>query len=408
MKPFLKLKSVDEILKLIAGFDCLESESVPLGASLGRRLSSAFFAPSDLPGFARTTVDGYAVRARDVFGASEGSPALLRLTGGTVMGKKPDIQVGEGEAVAVFTGGMLPEGADCAAMVEYSRMAPGGMLEITRSQAPGDNVVAYNEDAGRGSELMPAGHLIRPQEIGCFAAFGIKEIGVVRIPKVAIISTGDEIAPIEADISAPMIRDVNSHSLAALCGYAGVRPLQMGICPDDQDMLARRLELALEDADVILVSGGSSAGSRDHTLAAFMRMPEPALLAHGAAISPGKPFILAKSGKKPLLGMPGHVSSALICGRVFLLPLLERLQGCLAPPPVATVPARLTRSIASTPGRRDYIRCRLARSEDGYEATPVTLASAVISGLVQADGLLVCPENREGFDAGEVVAIQPI
>lgn len=408
MKPFLTLKSVDEVLVHIGAFEPLQKEIVGLGRACGRRIAQDFFAPDDLPGFARSTVDGFAAAAADTFGANETSPAILKCIGDCLMGQKPAFELAPGEAARILTGGMLPKGADCVIMVEYSRPACNNLVEISRTGAPGENIVEADEDAGSGALLIPAGKALRPQEIGCLAAFGIENVSVCRRPVVAVISTGDEIVPIQAAPAQGQVRDVNSHSLAALLQESGARVMAMGLIKDDKPALQTTLRSALQAADVVVVSGGSSAGSRDFTVDAFLGMPEAALIAHGVAIRPGKPFILARAGQKALIGLPGHVSGALICARVFILPLLQRLQGARKTARTPMLPAVLTRSIASAQGRRDYIRCVLSGPDSLPEATPLPSSSAVITGLVAADGLIVCPENREGFSKGEKVMVELI
>ena len=402
MKSFLSLKSVDEVLSLLENFAPLAEESVPLDECAGRYLARDFAAPEDLPGFDRSTVDGYAVRARDVFGAQEGSPALLECVGDCPMGRAPDIRLQEGQTARILTGGMLPEGADSVVMVEYSRPAGDNLVELVRSQAPGDHVLEHDEDAAAGKVLLPAGRRLRPQEIGLLAALGQVRVPVTARPRVAILSTGDEVVPFEEKPLPGQVRDVNSHSLAALCRSAGAEVRMAGLMRDDVEGLRKTVREMLDFADVVLLSGGSSAGMRDHTVDIFLSMPESELLVHGAAISPGKPFILARSGRICLMGLPGHVSSALVCARAFLLPLLCRLQG--GRPGIASgVPAVLSRSVASAQGRRDFIRVRLSRTEQGWTADPVTAPSGLISGLVEAVALVVCPENSEGLYAGQEV-----
>ena len=327
MKSFLTLKSVDEVLSLVETGAPLPAERVPLDECAGRRLAADFLSPEDLPGFARSTVDGYAVRARDVFGAQEGSPALLECGGDWPRGRAPDFSLGEGQTARILTGGMLPEGADCVVMVEYSRPAGERLVELIRSQAPGDHVLERDEDASAGSVLIAEGTYLRSQEIGLLAALGQSEVLVSRRPRVSIISTGDEVVPFTQKPAPGQVRDVNSHSLAALCRSAGAEVRLEGLVRDDMAALEAAVRDALSRADVVLLSGGSSAGMRDHTVDIFRAMPEGRLLVHGVAISPGKPFILARSGAVWLMGLPGHVSSALVCARVFLLPLLRRLQG---------------------------------------------------------------------------------
>ncbi len=402
MKSFLTLKSVDEVLSLVRTFEPLAEEIVPLDACAGRYLARDWSAPENLPGFDRSTVDGYAVRARDVFGAQEGSPALLECVGECPMGRAPEFSLASGQTARIFTGGMLPEGADCVVMVEYSRPAGGNLVELIRTQAPGDHVLERDEDAAEGCALLPAGRRLRPQEVGLLAALGQTDVPVRRRPRVAIVSTGDEVVPTERKPLPGQVRDVNSHSLAALCAAAGAQVRMAGLVRDDMAKLEATVRDALGWADVVLLSGGSSAGMRDHTVDIFLSMPESELLAHGAAISPGKPFILARSGGVCLMGLPGHVSSALVCARVFLAPLLRHLQGG-EEPVTPGVRAVLARAVASAQGRRDFIRVRLARSEQGWVADPVTAPSGLISGLVTADALVVCPENSEGLYAGQEV-----
>ncbi len=402
MKSFLTLKSVDEVLSLIRTFDRLPEESISLDESAGRYLAQDWAAPEDLPGFARSTVDGYAVRAQDVFGAQEGSPALLECVGDCPMGSAPSFSLAPGQTARILTGGMLPEGADSVVMVEYSRPVGDNLVELIRTQAPGDHVLERDEDAAEGSVLIPAGRRLRPQEAGLLAALGQQTVSVRRRPRVTILSTGDEVVPVERKPLPGQVRDVNSHSLAALCTGAGAEVRMAGLVGDDRAELEAAVREAAQWADVVLLSGGSSAGMRDHTVEVFLSMPDSSLLVHGAAISPGKPFILARTGGICLMGLPGQVTSALVCARVFLLPLLRHLQGGeeTVTPGVSAV---LSRSVASAQGRRDFIRVRLSRSADGWIADPVTAPSGLISGLVAADALVICPENSEGLYAGQSV-----
>ena len=408
MKPFLKLQSVDEILRIIFGLPVLPAEITPLEAACGRRAAKAFYAPHDLPGFRRSTMDGYAVIARDVFGASESNPALLQVTASCQMGKLPEFTLTHGQAAQIFTGAPMPAGADAVVMVEHTREAGRGQIEVGRSIAPGDHVIEADEDAAKGQEIIPAGKLLRPQEIGILAAFGAHEVETPRRPRVAIISTGDEIVPLDAPLSPGQIRDVNSWSLEAVCKGAGAITRRLGIARDEPAALREMLQEAAAEADIALVSGGSSAGMRDHAVEAFLSLPNSRILVHGAAISPGKPFILGLSGNVCLLGMPGHVTSALICARVFLEPLLHHLQGLVEPVPKPWFDATLSRSVASAHGRRDYIRCRLLVDGGEYVAMPLLAPSSVLGGLLEADGIVICPENSEGLSKGQKVKVYPI
>ena len=402
MKSFLTLKSVEEVLALVRTFSSLDTEEIPLSEASGRWLAEDWYAPEDLPGFDRSTVDGWAVHARDVFGAQEGAPALLECVADLSMGKAPELYLEEGYAARILTGGMLPEGADCVVMVEHSRPVNDTLVELVRSQAPGDHVVFRDDDAAKGALLIPAGRCLRPQEIGLLAALGQTSVPVRRRPRVVIVSTGDELVPCHEKPAPGQVRDVNSHSLAAFCRAAGAEVRLAGLVRDDVALLRETIARAREEADVVLVSGGSSAGMRDHTVDIFTSMPDSELFVHGVAISPGKPFILARSGGVCLMGLPGHVGAALITARAFLQPLLLHLQGGeerFRP----GVRARLTRSMASAQGRRDFIRVRLIRTAEGWDAEPILLPSGLMSGLVHADAVIVCPENSEGLYAGEEV-----
>lgn len=419
MKSFLKLQSVEEVLAHIQRFSPLSAETIALDQALGRHLAAPFTAPHDLPGFDRSTVDGYAVRARDVFGAGESSPALLEYAGDCRMGEACSLVLDEGQAARILTGGMLPAGADAVVMVEYSRQAGGNLLELTRSVAPGENVLHHDEDAAAGQACLPQGRRLTPQDLGLLAAFGQTQITVHVKPRIAILSTGDEIVPFDTTPAPGQIRDVNAHSIAALCRACGACVTLAGLVGDDAPALRRTVGTLMASHHAVVISGGSSAGMRDHTVEVFTSQPDSELLCHGVALSPGKPFILARSGNVALMGLPGHTGSALICARVFLRPLLARLQGRTAPAQAAPgVLARLGRPLASAQGRRDYIRVRLeALPEEEqapvpglpplrWRAMPLAVPSGCISGLTRAQGLVVCPENREGLYADEIVSVE--
>lgn len=409
MNSFLTLKSVNDILDLIGLFEIMESETKPLADSLGRVLAERFPAPEDLPGFDRSTMDGFAVRAKDVFGASEGQPAALDLIGECPMGETPSIVVGPGQAARIWTGGMLPQGSDAVVMLEYSRKVGENMIELTKPVAPQENIITSNEDAEKGEELLPAGRILRPQELGLLAALGQTEVLVRQRPKVAVISSGDEVVSAAVKPKPGQVRDINSHTLAALALAAGAEAKCFGLAGDTPEELRSLVLEALDWADVVLVSGGSSAGQRDFTVKVFASIPEVEILAHGVAISPGKPLIMAKRGQQSLWGLPGHAASALVCAEVFIRPLLKKLLG-VSDREVwrRGLRAVLSRPVASAQGRRDYIRVRLDPPEqpDGHlVATPVMGKSGLITTLVMADALVVCPEDLEGLDAGQLVDI---
>lgn len=408
MPEFLKVKSAEEVLALIERLAPLGEETVPLEEAAGRVLARDIHAGEDVPHFRRAVMDGYAVRARDTFGATESLPALLRVVGEVFMGKPAEPVVGPGQAVQVPTGGVLPEGADAVVMVEYTQEVGDGTIEVTRPVAPGDNILEAGDDIARGSVLFRAGWPLRSQDLGVLAAVGLGSVPVYRIPRVAIISTGDEIvAPETAPVPIGKIRDINTFVLSAQVREAGGLPGLRRVVPDDLDVLAAVCREALTDHDVVLLSGGSSVGARDYTVQVLDRLDGVELLVHGVAIRPGKPTILARRGAKVVWGLPGQPASAMIVFTAFVRPSLLRLQGAdpARVPKTRTCRAVLERNMPSVHGRADYVRVRIREEHGTVSADPVFGASAMISTLSQADGYVIVPEHVEGYEAGTEVTV---
>ncbi|MDR2825792.1 MAG: molybdopterin molybdotransferase MoeA [Deltaproteobacteria bacterium] len=411
MEKFLTLKSVDQILQLIQQFAPLDTEDISLEDSFGRILAEPFLAPQDLPGFTRSSMDGYAVRAKDMFGASENMPALFDCIGECHMGETPALVIGPGQTARIWTGGMLPPGADAVVMLEYARAAGKNQIELTRPVAPLDHVITADEDAAKGATLLTAGSRLRPQELGLLAAFGVHSISVYKKPRVAIISSGDEVVAISATPEPGQVRDINSYTLDALVRACGAESRRLGISGDKPTELLALVNTTIDWADVVLVSGGSSAGQRDCTAQVFEALGAK-ILAHGVAISPGKPLILARKNQKSFWGLPGHVASALVCAEVFIRPLLYQLSGRQVEAAWQSGhKAVLTRSVASAQGRRDYIRVRVrdnAQSGALPLATPLMGKAGLITTLVEADALIICPEDNEGLSAGQIVELHEL
>jgi molybdopterin molybdotransferase len=407
---FFRLQTREEVLALYPRFSPVGTEEVELAAACGRVLAAPINAPEDVPGFLRATMDGYAVRAQDTFGAGVGAPQYLDLKGEVPMGVAPTRGVGHGETLRVPTGAMLPEGADAVVMLEYTAEHPDGTLEVRRAVAPGENVLAPGEDVARGEALFPAGRRLRPQEIGLMAALGITRLAAYKKPRVAVISSGDEIVPLDDKPRPGQVRDANAYLAAAQVAQWGGLPLMYGIIPDDFDALRKTLAAALDDADLILISGGSSVGVRDLTLTAIQDLPDSEVMVHGVALRPGKPTILAALGQtnpKPLLGLPGHPASAAVVLEVLGRPLLLRLAGLNDPSPWGrSLTAVLSRNLAGASGREDYVRVRLRREGDTLWAGPVLGPSGLLSPLVKSDGLVMIPLGVEGLFKGEEVAVQ--
>ncbi len=378
------------------------AETIPITSALHRVPAAPVTAAHALPGFARSTVDGYAVRAADTYGVSEGLPGYLDVAGAVRMGAAPDVAVGPGTAVAMPTGGMLPPGADAVVMIEYTAEAASGTIEVVRPVAPGDGVVRADEDAAAGAGLVPAGRPLRAQDLGMLAAAGVTSVSVHACPRVTIFSTGDEVVPPGTQALLPgQVRDATAVALAALVTEAGGEPAEGGIVADDPGLLETALRAAIGGSDLIVISAGSSVGARDETAAAVGRLGEPGIWCHGLAIHPGKPTLLADCAGVPVIGLPGNPRSALVIFRLVGMPLVRLTGGCTSPPPEPAVRARLDRDVASAAGRLDVVQVRVA----GGCATPLFGMSALLSVLTAADGYVIIPEEATGLDAGTEVEV---
>jgi molybdopterin molybdotransferase len=410
MSEFLKVKTASEVLAIIKGIPPLPGETVPIHAAAGRVLSAPIRAPEAVPHFDRAVMDGYAVRARDTFGASETLPALLQASGEIRMGELPTQAIQPGSALAIPTGGMLPEGADAVVMVEYTQPLDEQTIEVTRPVAPGDNVLRRGEDIEEEEELFREGSRLRAQDIGVLAALGITTVNVFRKPRVAVFSTGDEVVPVESRALPPgKVRDINTHTLSSHLRQGGLAVSTFPILPDSLEALTAACRNAMEDHDAILLSGGSSVGARDFTLRILDAFPGSELLFHGIAIRPGKPAILGRIGQKLFWGLPGQPMSALIICQAFVMPSLAALEGVGSSghwrESGTAVSAVLSRQLPSVQGRTDYIPVILSRDEIPQQAVPLFGKSAMISILARADGYVIIPEHVEGLDAGTEVQV---
>lgn len=401
-REFFATRTVTEAL---AGFSPAlrtPTQTVALAEALGRVPTCDVIAPGPLPGFARSTVDGYAVRAADTYGASEGLPCYLDVVGAVRMGRQPDVTVTAGAAVEMPTGGVLPAGADAVVMVEYTNETMPGTVEVLRPIAPGGGVVHADDDVTAGTVLTPAGRPLRAIDLGMLAAAGVTKLLTHARPRVAILSTGDEVVPpATATLRPGQVRDAIAPALAGLVVEAGGWPVPCGIVPDDPAALRCALQLALAQSDLVVVSAGSSVGTRDATAEAVASLGKPGIFCHGLAIKPGKPTLLAECDGVPVIGLPGNPLSALVVFRLVGIPLVWRLAGCTTPPPEPSVIASLTRDVPSEAGRRDVVQVQL----DGGQAEPLFGASALLSVLTRADGYLVVAEPATGLDAGADVSV---
>lgn len=390
----------------------IPQKSIPLGfeeclttQALGRVTYAPVLAPYPLPTFQRSSVDGYAVRAVDTYGASEGLPAYLPIIGEVPMGSKPGFILSAGQCALIYTGGMLPEEADAVIMVEYTQTSQNGEVEILRATAVGENVIKVGEDVEKGEVVIPAGVRLRPAEIGGLMALGITRLPVTCKPSVGILSSGDEVVSPEDEIKLGQVRDVNTYTLSALVVESGGEVHAYGIIPDQFESLYTATTKAFRECDLVVITAGSSASSRDLTAEVINRLGKPGVLVHGVNIRPGKPTILAVSDGKVVIGLPGNPVSALIIAKLFLVPVLSALSGLRQLRPRPSTLARLTTNVPSQAGREDWVAVRLLRSASGYQAEPIFGKSNLIFTLARADGLVRIPLDATGLSAGEIVEV---
>ncbi len=407
MESFFKVKRPEEVFKIIEQFGPSGEETIPLEDALGRVLRRDIISKEDLPHFFRSVVDGYAVKSRDTFGAGESLPALLEISGEVLMGRDSGTVIREGQALKIPTGGMLPENADGVVMKEHCHLLDEKTLEVSRAISPLENIIQPGDDFKQGVTVLNKGHALRPQDVGLLAGIGQTDVPVYTRPRVAIISTGDEIIPIHEQPRPGQVRDINRYTLGAFCQRVGADPVHMGLASDDFDALKALVKKSLSQAETVWISGGSSVGTKDLTLKIFETLPDFELLVHGISISPGKPTIIGRSGPKPVIGLPGHVASALVVADVFLTSLISRLSGRLDSSGgfQAKVESVLARNIESASGREDYIRVKLVQEGDALIAEPIFGKSGLISTLVEADGLIRIDMNTEGLYEGQTVNV---
>ena len=425
--------SVEEVWRIIQdSIHPLPTETVPIEEAGGRICSERILSPEDLPGFDRSTVDGYAVYSRDTFGASDSAPSLLTLVGEVRMGEgAPSLDLGN--CLYVPTGGMIPQGADAVVMMEYTEPL-GDLIQVLRPVSPGENVIVRGEDFRKGDPVLEAGQRIRAQELGALSALGMEKIKVYGSARVTVLSTGNELVTYETRFLPPgKVRDCNAPMLLELCRKKGAIPWYGGILADDPAEFREALKKAVQEFDFVLLSGGSSVGTRDFTADVLDELSGGNLLVEGVSIQPGKPLLLAVCNGKPILGLPGHPVSALSSFLLFGTRILDRLQGRAVPSYQPSVRAELTMNVPSKPGRTDVVRVKLVRKGEskarvtqvygvtqeegvrkgdagtyggaGWQAFPLFGRSGIIHTLTEADGFVIVPPDREGLEAGELVEI---
>jgi molybdopterin molybdotransferase len=385
------------------------TEILPLAETLGRVCTDNIVSPENLPPYPRSTMDGYAVRSIETFGASEKLPAYLEISGEVAMGKFPEKGPQPGSCYAIATGGILPPGTDAVIMLEHTVAIDETMIEVVQPVAAGANVIRVGEDIAAGDILLPAGHMIRPQDIGLLAGVGLNSISVFHRVRVGIISTGDEIVPYDQQPTPGKIRDMNSASLAAQTRNTHAIPTFYGIAADTEENLTTLLQDAMTANDIVLLSGASSVGKRDLGEMVINKMGSPGIIIHGVSVKPGKPVIIAKAKDTMVFGLPGHPVSTAVTFDLFVRPAILHLSGLKGDFffPDRTISARLTRNLNSASGRTDFIRVNIRISQKNEaEAHPVLGKSGALSTMVKAHGYIEIAEKLQGLKEGTMVEVK--
>jgi len=398
----LNVITIEEAIEIIAqtqgdGSPVSTQENRPSVLSVGRVLHEDIIATEDIPGFNRSTVDGYAVISSDTFGCSESTEALLTLKGEVLMGQSADISLIKGACAVVSTGGELPSGADAVVMLEHTEDYGNDMIGIQKPVAPGNNVIFKGDDVKAGESVLTSGTILKPHDIGILSALGHSEVTVRAKPKVAIISTGDELVEVTETPKRGQIRDVNTPMLISAVTTYGAQAQSLGIIKDDEAAIRAAVKQAIKESDIVLISGGSSAGTRD--LTARIIEAEGELIFHGIAMKPGKPTIFGKIYGKPIIGLPGHPVAAYFVTHLIIRPLIANYLGAKLKD--ITTTAKISESISSNHGRTEYIPVKL----ENDVAIPIKSKSSLITSLADIDGYISIPRDSEGLAKGEEVKV---
>jgi len=382
----------------------LEEIEIDTNKSLGRVLAEDIYAPFDLPEFHRSTVDGYAIWSKDTFGASDSLPVFLNYVGMVDMGVDTNLSVSTGKAVYVPTGAMIPNGADGVVMIEYVELLDSHTIAVHRSVAPGDGMVLKGEDLKKDSLILKKGRRLKPQDIGALAAVGIKHIKVLEKPRVAILSTGDEIVSPDEEVPFGKIRDINTYTISAMAEQMGCEVTFKAVVKDDYHLLIKILEPLVKENQIVIISGGSSVGTKDVTAKVIDDLGEPGMFVHGVAVKPGKPTIIGKAGNAALFGLPGHPVSAMIVFKIFVEYLIHDIMKYEIEKNIV-LQALADTNIHSSPGKETYQMVIIEKSGEDYIAKAIHGKSGAISLMTRAQGYIKIDTNKEGVKKGEKVDV---
>jgi len=399
LKGFEKLTSIDKarstLLKQLK-LEKLQSVQIPTSMALRRVTAEDIVAKNDLPPFDRSAVDGYAVKAENTFEASQFSPRLLKLTKNNKLGKN--------EAREIWTGNPLPKGADAVVMLEYTKTRQN-KIEVWVPVTPSKNVSKKGEDVKRGDIAIKSGTRLKPHHVGLLAALGITHVSAVKKPKVALLSTGNELMELGRKPKPNQVVDANRLILSCMCQELDAEPLDLGITKDNLNEIDAKIREGIEKADILITTGGTSVGYADVVPAAVNQIETPGVIVHGVAMRPGMPTALAVLCGKPVIILPGNPVAAMIGFEVFARPLILKLLG-IKYEPRPMLKAELTQKVPSTLGRQVFLRVHVSEREGKFFAEPVrTKGSGILSTMTKANGYVIIPEDREGLDDGESVTV---
>lgn len=399
---FLKSVTSKEALEIIRSFPVvLEVESADIEGAVGRVLGEDIIAEEDIPPFPRSLVDGFAIKAKDTYGARETTPSFLNTIGEIRVGETAQVSIHDGQCIYISTGAMIPEGADGVVMQEYARRM-GEAIEITRTAHQGENICYAGEDIKKGSNVLTKGKRLSPFDLGIFSALGIARIPVYKKPRIGIVSSGDEIVEIIEKPPLGKIRDINRYTISSLLKKEGSIVTFFGIAKDNLKDISKRL-IAAKESNILMVSGGSSKGERDFIIDSIEELGGEVLF-HGINIKPGKPTIFGRLWGKPIFGLPGHPVSCMMVGIRFVVPLLRNLEGERFPEGLR-IRGMLTTNVPSTYGVEEYVRVSASLVDGQYHVSPIFAKSSVISSLAEATGYIIVPEGREGYEKDEEVEV---
>lgn len=408
MRQFFSVMEVSECEQELKKVSMYGIEERNIIDSIGYVLAEDIYAKEDIPQGIRSCMDGYAVQSKDTIGASEHNPLYLECIDSVTVEEPSKEQVSERTCMEIVTGAILPEGADAVVMVEYTQVLGKGTIAIGRSVTPKEHCMLAGEDAKKDSIALCKNTRIRTQEVALLATLGFSSIRVYRKPKIAIFSTGNEIVEPESSIRPGLVRDANSYSVEGLLRSLGYTTSHFPIVPDDVKILQERLEESLECSDIVLLSGGSSIGSRDHTIEAIENIEGIRIITHGLAMQPGKPTIIAKRENQYIIGLPGQIASAYSVLVALVIPFIEYCSGnmnAFERNEWHSISAILTRNIAGTAGRESWIRVALQQENGEYYASPVLGKSGLLRTLIETSGVIVIPADTEGIEEGSKVQV---